>query len=361
MRSALALLVAAAAAAAPAPARAHIVYARSTLAQFAEQAELAVVAEFRSGPKLWAAADGSDREEYYEIRVVETLKGSAGAERIEFFPHAEGFPSYAAGERALVFLDRTEGHAEFAGAALRFAWFSTQGPGQEWRLAGAEAAPVLAAARGWAGVAKSPGAVAPAGRRELLAAVLGSGIPRLESDALVELVRTGGALLADADGVAPFAALASSRSLRAPVRLPLVRLLDGRGGFEAAPVLLAMTREPLTPAELALLVQVAGGLRDARFSLWLAGVAKGDDAALRLAAVRALGQPWHAPAVPTLAPLAVADDPTLARAALQSLAAIGTPEARTALETAAASSTDPQRKSWAEAALRRLDLGAPAP
>ena len=218
MRRALALLAAAAAAATPAPGRAHIVYARSTLAQLALEAELAVVAEFRSGPKLWTAADGSDREEYYEIRVVETLQGKADAERLEYFPHAEGFPGYAAGDRALVFLDSTAGHVEFAGAAGRFAWFSTQGPGQEWHVAGADAAPILAAARGWAALAKeSPGtATAPAARRKLVAAALGSGVPRLESDALVELVRTGGALLAEPGAVAPFAALA--RSSLAPRR-----------------------------------------------------------------------------------------------------------------------------------------------
>jgi hypothetical protein len=360
VRSALALLAAAAVLAAPA-AHAHIVYARATLAQLVEESEVAVVAEFAGAAQLWTAADGSDREEYYAIRVVETLKGAPGAERIEFFPHAEGFPTWAAGERALVFLERTAGHAGFAGAGARFTWFSTQGPGQEWKLAGVEGGPVLAAARGWAALAK-PGAAAAAAtgtRRELLVAALGSGVPRLESDALVELVRAGGAVLADADGVAPFAALARSPAVRAPVRLPLLRLLDGRGGFEAEPALLAMTREPLTPPERALLVQVAGGVRDARITAWLAGLAKGGDAALQLAAARALGQPWHAAAVPTLAALASAGDATLARAALQALAAVGTPEARRALEGAVATSgVDAQRRAWAEAALRRMDLGA---
>ena len=358
MRFALALLVAAAGVA-PAPACAHIVYARETLAQFVAQSELAVIAKFESGPKHWAAADGSDREDYYEIAVVETLKGAPpGTKRLDFFPHAEGFPRYAAGDRAIVFLDRTGGRPEFAGTAARFGWFSVQGPGQEWVLAAAEATPILALARGYASLAKEPPDAALAKRRALLAGALGSGVPRLESDALIELVRAGGGLVDDAAGVAPFAALARSPDLRAPVRLPLVRLLDGHGGFEAEPVLLAMTREAQTPGERALLVQVAGSLRDERFTAWLASLVRGPDPALRLAAVRALGQPWHASAAPALAPVATSADAALARAALQALAAIGTPDARSALESAAASATDPQRRAWAEAALRRMDLGA---
>jgi hypothetical protein len=355
----LALLVAAAAAVLAAPAGAHIVYARDTLAQFVEKSELVVVAEFRAGPTMWAAEDGSDREEYYAIRVVETLKGAAGAERLEYFPHAEGLVRYAPGERALVFLDRTASRPELATAGARFAWFSVQAPGQEWKLAGAEAAPILAAARSWAALVKAPPADDSARRAELLAAALGSGVARLESDALVELVRTGGGLLRDAASVAPFAALARSKATRAGVRLALVRILDGRGGFEAAPVLLEMTREPATPAERLLLVQVAGGVREARFTAWLTGLAAGADPALRLAAVRALGHPWHAAAVPALAPLTTGPDADLGRAALQSLAAIATPEARAALESAArAEGIDAQRRAWAEAALRRLSLGA---
>jgi hypothetical protein len=357
VRFALALL-AAAAAALPAPARAHIVYVRETLAQFVEQSELAVVAEFRSGPKHWAAADGSDREEYYEIAVVETLKGEAPAKTLEYFPHAEGFARYALGDRALVFLDRTAGRPELASAAGRFAWFSAQGSGQEWTIAGAEAEPIVAAARGWAALAKVPAEDAAAKRRRLLAGALGSGVARLESDALIELVRAGRGLFRDAASVAPFAALARSRKLRAPVRLPLVRVLDGLGGFAAEPVLLAMTRERLSPEERALLVQVAGGLRDPRFTAWLASLLADADPALCLAAVRALGQPWHETAVPALAPLTAADDPVIARAALQSLAAIATPEARDALRAAAAATTDPKRRAWAEAALRRIGLGA---
>jgi HEAT repeat protein len=172
-------------------------------------------------------------------------------------------------------------------------------------------------------------------------------------------VRAGAGLVDDAASVAPFAAVARSPDLRAPVRLPLVRLLDGHGGFAAAPVLLAMTREPQTPGERALLVQVAGTFRDERFTAWLASLLDGPDPAIRLAAARALGQPWHASAVAALAPVATSADATLARAALQALAAIGTPDARAALERAAAGATDPQRRAWAEAALRRMELGAP--
>jgi hypothetical protein len=137
------------------------------------------------------------------------------------------------------------------------------------------------------------------------------------------------------------------------VRLPLACLVDGHAGFEVAPFLLAMAREPLTPPERALLVQIAGTVRDERFTAWLTTELANPHRMTRLAATRSLGHPWHAPAVPALAPLTSASDLGLARAALDSLAAIGTPEARNVLRNAIASTADLKRRTWAEAALRR--------
>lgn len=267
------------AAAAAGPAAAHVVYERTSLREWVTRSELVVVAAFESDALVWDAPDGSDRQEHFRVRAVETLHGAAPPEAFDFFPHAEGFPRFRAGDRALLFLERTGTRPEFAALAPRFAWFSVQGAGHEWTVAGAEGERILAVARRWLALRDDgPEDPTPAARA-IVVEQLASTVARLRADGVAELMRMHALPgFLDAAGVAAFAPFASAPALSLAQRLAVVRTLDGAPGFAAPPHLRALAREAQagSHAELAQMIRVAGDSDDPVLHAWLAGLA-GDE------------------------------------------------------------------------------------
>lgn len=298
-RAAAGALAAGLALALAAGAEAHVVYERTTLREWVTRSELVVLAVIESDPETWSAPDGGDRQEFFRVRALETLRGSAPAGTFDFFPHAEGFPRFRRGERALLFLERTVARLEFAGLAARFPWFSVQGAGQEWIADGQAGERIVVAARAWQALRADAGTDLPA-VRALLVAQLGSGVPALRSDAVTELLRMHrlpGFL--DADGVAALAPFATGSELSLTQRLALLGMLDGASGFDSTLPLRALAREAETGsgAELAQMVRVAGDRDDPELHAWLAGLAddprpwlrRAVETALASAAIRAGG------------------------------------------------------------------------
>lgn len=249
-RGAAALLLASVALAAGA-APAHVLFDRVTLRQWVRESAAVVRVEFESDAEMWSAPDGSDRQEFFRVRVVETLAGEVAPGPLEFFPHAEGFPLFARGDRALLFLERTAERPEFASLAPRFAWHSAQGAGQEWRLpAGDEGEAIAEVARRLAALRSAPPSDPLHALREHLVTELASPSARLRRDAIVELMRTDAALgFLDGATVTALAPFADARALPPLERLALIRLLDGAPGFDADARLVALTRERLDERE----------------------------------------------------------------------------------------------------------------
>lgn len=250
-------------------ARAHVLFERATLREWLLGADLAIVARIESGPDVWQAPDGSDRQEWFRVRVLETLRGTAPGATLDFTPHAEGFPDFRPGDRVLLFLARSERHPELATIAHRFPWVSFQGAGQEWRLVGADGEAIVGLAKRWAALTRAREGVEDELRAVLLAE-LASGVARLRSDAIAELVklrRLPGFL--DARTTAAFAAWADAPGLPFAERLALVRLLDGAPGFDAAARLQALVAEPVDGPLLLQLIRAAGASGDARLRPWL--------------------------------------------------------------------------------------------
>jgi hypothetical protein len=275
---------------ASAPATAHVVVERATLREWITGSALAVVARFESGPLVWEAPDGSDRQEHFRVRVLEVLEGEAPGDALEFFPHAEGFPRFREGDRALLFLERTAEEIEFATLAPRFAWFSAQGAGQEWKLEGDPPGErILALARRWRDLRRH-GAPDPARAvRELLLAQLGSGVPRLRTDAVAALVRARALPgFLDAQGTAALAAFVDDPELPLTQRLALLRLLEGSPGFDAAPRLRALARSATSGPELAQMMRVAAASDDPVLHDWLATLGHDERAWVRREAAREL-------------------------------------------------------------------------
>ena len=117
------------------------------------------------------------------------LFGAVEVGPLEFFPHAEGFPSFRAGDRALLFLERTADRDEFRSLAARFPWFSAQGAGQEWILPPDDAGVrILEVARRLASHRAQRPTDPTRALRDVVLAELASGVPRLRRDAIAELV-----------------------------------------------------------------------------------------------------------------------------------------------------------------------------
>ena len=253
---------------------AHVLFDRATLRQWTADSAAVVVAEFESDVAIWSAEDGSDRQEFFRVRIVEPLYGAATPGPLEFFPHAEGFPSFHKGDRVLLFLERTSDQREFSSLAPRFRWFSTQGAGQEWKLEpGPGGDAVLEIARRLAGQRATPPADPRQSLRDLILAELASGVPRLRSDAIAELIRARDLPgFFDAETLSAFTVWLEGGKLSATERLALIRILDGAPGFDADARLRAMTQEPLSGRELTQLVRAAGSREDPALRAWLAGL-----------------------------------------------------------------------------------------
>lgn len=333
---------------------------RATLRQYVQHSEAAAVCEVGSPLRVWEAADGSDRQPWWRMHCTETLRGGPLPPSLDVFAHGEGLPRFQAGERVLLFLERTADRREFASLAARFPWFTGQEPGEEWRLAPGEAGEaVRAAARAWVewlGLARRD---QPARLRALLRDEIRSRVPRLRDDGIAEMVRLARRtdLFPDAASLRPFVARAGSRALPVPQRLALLDALDGHPAWDAREAWRALTAEPHDAQALSRIATAAGLRDDPALSAWLRALLSHESPAVRRAAAAALGHPRHAGAEAALARAARDADPGVARSAVRSLGALPGDAARRTLAELAAGDEDPERARWAAAALRRQRAG----
>ncbi len=336
-----------------APAAAHIVFDRRTLPQWIARSRLVLVAEVRTPLLIWSAADGSDHQEYFSVRVIEALAGDSPAPQLDVFAHAEGEPRLRVGQSMLLFLERTAEHAEFAHLASRFPYFTTQGAGQEWSFAsGDRTVPELA--RAWREVLRRGGSYTD--RLALIVRQLETADPRLRADALRQLVHLRGTqdLAVDRSGRQRLAAMTETADLSVSQRLGLIKTLDGVGDFSTPSALLKMARSELTAAERLAVIRACRGVDDAALAAWLGEQLRSIDVDVTIAALAAVASPYHSMLVEPIAVLAGDLRPPVARAAVRSLAAIGTARATAHLRRVAAGHSDAAKLAAAE--LRRRSL-----
>jgi hypothetical protein len=340
-------------------AHAHVVVSRGTLRQWLQYSTTSLRVEILAGPEVWVAPSG-DRQEFFRARVLERLAGEpVGADEIDFFPHAEGFPAFEPGRQHLLFLERTATRPEFAGLAARFPWFSAQGAGEEWPLptstGGAPAArdggPTLAWARDWAAWLGA-GGTDVGWLARLLDAGLAAREDALQADALMELMR-GHDLpgLLDAEGTARFAARLASPDLPLSRRAALLRLLAGRPGFDADAACARLIAEAGTSEARRTLAAQLAASDLAPVAPWLASLAEDPDPALRRAAVEAQGRRGARADLGVLAGALGDPSDAVARAAIRALGGHPDPRARRLLQ-AMAEGHGPRAR-WSKAELRR--------
>ncbi len=335
-----------------APALAHVVFQRQSLRQWAQQADVIVVADILSGLAVWSAPDGSEHQEYFKARVVQSLTETQLPETLDVFPHAEGEPRFKTGDRALLFLDRTGSRAEFAHMAHRFPYFTTQGAGDEW-IVDAGDADITAIAVRWRTLGRNRTYKA---QRDLLLLQLDSSIRRLHVEAISDFLKLKHQLQRDREAIERLTAMSRSSRLGVGERVGLIGLLSGVPEYAAGAELFRLAGEVSETRDRALVIRAAGRLRDDSTTTWLRDRLHESDPAIQDAALFALGHPWHSAAVPDVAAVAVSPAASLrvGTAAVRALGRIATPEARAALQTVAVSIDGP-RATIAQRELDRLN------
>jgi len=331
----------------------HVVFSRGSLRQFLQHSVVSLRVTFVSDVLTWEGPDG-DRQEYFRVRVLERLAGRGpSAGELDFFPHAEGFPAYGRGDRALLFLERTDQRPEFAGLARRLPWFSVQGAGEEWILEPGSSEDVLAWARELAAWLAGGGREL-AGLRALVVRGLRADAAAVRADAMRELVRSGSLaeLLDDPEAVAEVAGVLDASPLSIGERGGLFALLATRPGFDPGLHLPELRAQASGVRERAVLVRQLAGVLHPAVDAWLAELATDEEPRLRRAAVAAQARRGARADLALLGRALRDPDPQVARAAIRSLGSLEAPAARRLLEEVA-SGEDPVRARWAAAELRR--------
>lgn len=351
----------------PPPAGAHVVLSRATLRQSLQHSALSVRARFLGDPRIERVA-GGDRQEVQRLRIEEVLarRGASGAgtglpdvgAELDVFFHAEGMPSFPDGASALVFLERTSERPEFAALAPSFPWYSVQGPGDEWILAGDDGARILDQARAWRAWVDDPGADF-GGLRSILLAGLDSGVERLQADSMAELLRISGRPgFLDAPGASEaFARRVGDAALPFSRRIALLHWLEPSLGPGSGALWARLLAGVSGEADTVALAGLAGADPDPAVALWLRQRVDDPSQRVRRAVWRAIARSASAEDVGLLARGSRDADPAVARAAIQGLGSLSAPAARSQLE-ALAGSEPPERARWARAALRRTAEGA---
>lgn len=272
-----------------------------------------------------------DRLRVYRIRVVRVLRGRLDEPEpalVEMRGSSQRPPLLADGERVVLLLERAPRITYLVQHLPEAALYAPVGGrdgvvrvGSETEVEGVERALAEGAA-----VANLDGVDQPQAIRRLAFTELASPSPRLAADALVELRGLPGLSPLGRDEVGALAAALRSPHLDATTRVGLIELVADRGAREALPAVSGATAD--TPAVLAAVLAARARLGAPAGRPELAAWLGGQDAAVRAAAVRALGRLDDPAALAEVGRYATADaDSTVRVAAIEALGASQRPEA----------------------------------
>ncbi|HPG26612.1 MAG TPA: HEAT repeat domain-containing protein [Myxococcota bacterium] len=335
-------------------ARAHIVVGEKSLQQHVAESRTVIIARVLDPAARYRSAEGRIERPVLEVEVEETLKGLATQSPLRIAQHGHGVATYRPGDRAIFFLDPIEAHRELRalegpGAPTHV---STQEHDEAFVLGPPDGERMLGAVRAYVKVADAT--LDAATRTGLLrkatldllesrSGPLGaSALSSLVASPSIELLRREDlprldALLVDAERPPGFrAGLLAELERR--------RLVEGEARWTR--LLASSPREDL-PATIRAVGPRAGDALESH----LLRLLKDGDERIAAEAALALGRPGRVRAVPELAKAIGTGGPRLRGASIRALEAIGTTEARQALERIAAEHPDATTRRRAAAAL----------
>jgi hypothetical protein len=338
--------------------QAHFVVSRRSLRALIAESDLVVDARVVEVEKL-VAVEGLDQwiRRPPSVEVLGVIKGPAvKRERIAFAQHGHGTAELGLGQRALVFLRSIARSRELqpVAASGEVQWYSAREHHDDWVLSSESRRSILAAARRYALIEEMLPEQRDAALRKITVNLLASPSPRLAKSALRDLVS-----LPDAPLVAPADLIKLKKvidGVQAPIeiRIGLLAELERRGLLEGTSHWLRLLRTTRGPERLAV-IPAAGLRRSAPVQEELRKILFEPDVSAASAAAVALGSRGNAAAVAPLTKALHSGEARLALAAIRSLGRIGTPEARAAIDAAAAAHPDPAVRRRAQAEARLLE------
>lgn len=337
-------------------AAAHVVFGARTLSQLVTDADVVARARILDAHAVLTLDTPPLRRPVCRAELVEVLKGDLAPGTLRFAQHGHGAAEFVDGEEVLLFLRRIERSRELADLALSGAlqWVSLQEHDARWETSGGSRSAFVAAAREYAALAArdDPAARLAALSRATLR-LLGSAEPRLAASALSDLVRSPSLPLVRAADLPALLPLLDDPAAGSAQRAGLLAELERRGLVEGAPRWVRLLRE-VPAADRPALVRLAGAHPSPQLTEELLRLLRGPEPEVAEEAALALGAADPQRALAPLVEALAAPEPRLRGAALRGLAALGTPEARAALEHAAASHPDTAVRRSARAAAARL-------
>jgi hypothetical protein len=295
-----------------------------------------------------------------EAEVLEVLKGRFDEPRVRFAQHGHGVAPFRPGTETLVFLidiarSRELDALEGSGAP---AWVSLQEHQDAYPVEPATRDRLLGAARAYVTAgAKASNEAAEARMATLRRAtvdLITSRDPRLAASALRDCVLAPDLPLLTAEELPALRAVLDDPDTAMGVRVALLAELERRGLVDGPPLWLRLLADATPARDRVTATRAAGASASRPVRARLVALLASPDVQVAAAAASALGAPGRGDAVAPLSGALANESATVRMAAIRGLGRIRTPEARRALETAAASHPDPATRRRARAEASKL-------
>lgn len=338
--------------------QAHFVVSRRSLRALIAESDLVVDARVVEVEKL-VAIEGADQwvRRPPSVEVLDVIKGPAAKrDRIAFAQHGHGTAELELGQRALVFLRNIARSRELQPVAVsgKVQWYSAREHHDDWVLSSDSRQSILAAARRYALIEEMLPERRDAALRKITVNLLASPSPRLAKSALRDLVSLPDAPLVDPGDVPRLRRVIDSAQTPIETRIGLLAELERRRLLDGTPHWLRLLRTTRGLERLAV-IRAAGLRPSAQVQEELRKILFEPDVGAASAAAVALGSRGNAAAVAPLTKALHSGEVRLALAAIRGLGRIGTPEARAAIDAAAAAHPDPAVRRRAQAEARLLE------
>jgi hypothetical protein len=332
-----------------------VVAGTTTLRERVRAATLVLAARIVDPTEVVTLDEPARREPAVRVDVLAVLKGKLEERSLRFVQHGHGVPTYARGEKVLVFLEPIEASRELAGSALVQAlrWVSHQEGEAKFVLDGAAGAALEDAVGAYVAVERiaDPEARLRALRR-LTIESLAAGHPAVASSALRDLMSAAGPPLVTVNDLPALERLIAAPNVPIGIRAPLLAELERRRLLDGGPHWTGLFRGT-SGEDILVVVRAAVSSPNATVTDELARLAAGDDPAAAAAAAIAIGERGDASAVDRLAGLLEHPAREVRLAAVRGLGRLRTEAARRVLDQAARSHPDPDTRRHAAAQLRR--------
>jgi len=335
----------------------HIVLGDPTLQLLMADADVAARARITDVREVPAASDTVGQRPTVGAVLLEVLKGDVASKQVRFAQHGHGVASYRPGEEVLLFLRRIERSRELDTlAATGLAYVSLQEHDDKYLVPAGEDPLVMRVARAYS---RAERVADPDARlkltREVMLMMLRSQDARLAAEAVQTLAIAEGDALVTSQELPELLQLIDDSRTPIGVRIALLVELERRGMLAGSSRWLGLL-QATSGAERKSVIRAAGRHPSVELGTALLALLEGEDLSAAREAAIAVGWPGYDAAVAPLGTALAGEDARLRMAAIRGLGGVATAEAQRMLAASASEHPDDATRRRAGAEVRRLEL-----